>query len=149
MGSPILSDTPQASRLRELLAHHGASNAPISAANAWAAFKDYGREVFDLGGVDLLFQVGVYDFSGRPLFYFDPVCQFEQRDEGGEHDHYEQLHCELTCPPSEILGRTATNLWSFDYPTADAFFAAVEALPQFQIAVQQLGYAVAVRHEDV
>jgi hypothetical protein len=144
-----LSDTQQAIRLRELLARHGVSDTPASAVSAWAAFKDYGREVFGPESVGLLFQVGVYDFTGQPLFYFDPVCQFEQTDDEGEHDHYEQLHCELTCPPNEILGNTSASLWSFDYPTADAFFAAVEAMPEFQVAVQQTGYAVAVTHEDV
>lgn len=144
-----LSDTPQALRLRQLLARHGASDASVSAASAWAAFKDYGRKVFGPETVGLLFQVGVYDFSGQPLFYFDAVCQFEQTDDEGEHDHYEQLHCELSCPPNEILRSTRTNLWSFDYPTADAFFFAVEALPEFQIAVQQTGYVLAVTQEDV
>ena len=121
----------------------------MSAANAWAAFKDYGREVFGPENVGLLFQVGVYNFTGQPLFYFDPVCQFEQTDDEGEHDHYEQLHCELTCQPNEILSGTNANLWSFNYPTADAFFAAVEAMPEFQVAIQQTSYAVAVTHENV
>ena len=144
-----MSDTPQSLRLCELLAHHGAYETPVSAASAWAAFKDYGREVFGPGSVGLLFQVGVYNFTGQPLFYFDPVCQFEQTDDEGEHDHYEQLHCELTCPPNELLISTSANLWLFDYSTAEAFFAAVEALPEFQVAVQQSGYTVAVTHEDV
>jgi hypothetical protein len=144
-----LSHTPQSRRLRELLARHGVSDAPVSAANAWAAFKDFGREVFGPGSVGLLFQVGVYDFTGQPLFYFDPVCQFEQTDDEGEHDHFEQLHCELTCIPNETLSGTRANLWSFEYPTADAFFAAVESMPAFQLAVQQAGYALSVTHEDV
>ena len=144
-----MSDTPQSLRLRELLANHGVIEAPVSATKAWEAFKDYGREVFGPENVGLLFQVGTFDFTGQPLFYFDPVCQFEKTDDEGEHDHYEQLHCELTCSPNELLKSTNTNLWSFEYPTADAFFAAVEALPEFQVAVQQEGYALEVTHEDV
>jgi hypothetical protein len=140
---------PQASSLRELLVQHGALGPSVSAASAWAAFKAYGLEVFGPESVGLLFQVGVYDFSGKPLFYFDPVCQFEQTDDDGEHDHYEQLHCELTCEPTAVLQSASANLWSFDYPTADAFFAAVEALPEFHIAMQQPGYALAVTHETV
>ena len=85
-----LSNTPQALRLRDLLARHGVAEAPVSAASAWAAFKDFGREVFGLESVGLLFQVGVYDFTGQPLFCFDPVCQFEQTGDEGEHDHLEQ-----------------------------------------------------------
>jgi len=144
-----LPDTPQSLRLRELLASHGATDAPVSAASAWAAFKDYGREVFGPENVGLLFQVGTYDFTGQLLFYFDPVCQFEKVDDEGEHDHYEQLHCELTCTPNPTLNGTSANLWSFDYATADDFFAAVEAMPEFQVAIQQGSYAVTVTHEDV
>jgi hypothetical protein len=132
-----------------LLTLHGAAGPTVSASNAWAAFKAYGREVFGPDNVGILFQVGVYDFSGQPLFYFDPVCQFEQTDDEGEHDHYEQLHCELTCTPTDALHKATTNLWSFDFPTADAFFNAVEALPEFHIAVQQPRYSLAVTHEDV
>lgn len=144
-----MSDTPQAIRLRELLTQHGARGADVSPTIAWAAFKDYGREVFDSEGVGLLFQAGTYDFTGQLLFYFDSVCQFEQIDEEGEHDHYEQLHCELTCPPNDVLRDIRAASWSFNYPTADAFFAGVEALPEFQIAIQQASYALAVTHEDV
>ena len=144
-----MSDTPQATRLRALLKQHGAGDPPVVAATAWAAFKDYGREIFGQQGVGLLFQVGVYDFSGSPLFYFDLVCQFEQTDSEGEHDHFEQLHCELTCPPSETLKSASTNLWSFNFATADAFFRAVEALPEFQVATQQVKFDLVVYHEDV
>jgi hypothetical protein len=132
-----------------LLAQLDALGPSVSAASAWAAFKAYGREVLGPKSVHLLFQVGVYDFSGQPLFYFNPVCQFEQTDDDGEHDYYEQLHCELTCAPTDLLQSARTNLWSFNYPTADAFFAAVEALPEFHLAVKQPGYTLAVTHEDV
>ena len=104
----------------------------------------FGRE-----SVGLLFQVGTFDFTGHPLFYFDPVCQFEITDSDGEHDHFEQLHCELTCAPDASLSGVEASLWSFDCPTADAFFAAVEALPAFQVAVRRLDYHLSVSHEAV
>jgi hypothetical protein len=99
--------------------------------------------------VGLLFQVGTFDFTGRPLFYFDPVCQFEFTDPNGDHDHFEQLHCELTCSPDESLRGVEASLWSFGYPTADAFFAAVEALPAFQAAARRLDYNLSVSHDAV
>ena len=80
---------------------------------------------------------------------FDPVCQFEIRDAEGEYDHLEQLHCELTCPPTDALEDAQANLWSFDYPTADAFFSAVEDVPAFQLAIGQTGYSISVYHEEV
>ena len=144
-----MSDTPQAIRLRDLLKKQGAPGSSISGNAAWAAFKEYAREVFDREGVGLLVQSGVSDFTGSPLFYFDPVCQFEIRDAEGEYDHLEQLHCELTCPPTDALEDAQANLWSFDYPTADAFFSAVEDVPAFQLAIGQTGYSISVYHEEV
>ena len=96
-----------------------------------------------------MFQVGVFSFSGTPQFYFDPVCQFEVRDEHGEHDYFEQTHCELTCPVSDELTSVSRELWSFDFSSADAFYQAVEALPEFQVAMRQPRYEVNVSHERV
>ena len=144
-----MSSTPQAERLTALLHQHRAGHPSASGEAAWSAFKAFGREVLGPEGVGLLFQVGTFDFTGTPLFYFDPVCQFEVIDSDGEHDHFEQLHCELTCAPDASLSGVEASLWSFDYPTADAFFAAVEALPAFQATVRRMDYRLAVSHEVV
>ena len=143
-----MSSTPQAERLAALLRQHGVRNGSTQGIAAWSAFKAFGREVFGPQSVGLLFQLGTYSFSGTPLFYFDPVCQFEITDSDGEHDHFEQLHCEMTCTADDHLSKINASLWSFDFPTADAFFAAVEALPAFQAAAQA-NYSVAVTHEVV
>ncbi|WP_146745350.1 hypothetical protein [Dyella jiangningensis] len=144
-----MSVTAEVLRLREWLARQDVSESAITAASVWEAFKSYGREVFHVDGIGLLFQVGVFHFSGPRQFYFDPVVQFARLDEDGEHDHFEQLHCELTCAPTEALERTKAVLWSFDFSTADAFFAAVESLPEFRTAIQANGYALQVMHEIV
>ena len=144
-----MSSTPQAERLSALLDQNRVDRHSASGLAAWSAFKEFGREMFGPDTVGLLFQVGTFDFTGRPLFYFDPVCQFEITDSDGEHDHFEQLHCELTCVPDASLNGVEASLWSFDYPTADAFFAAVEALPAFQAAVRRLDYHLSVSHEAV
>lgn len=135
--------------LKTFLLQHGAIGPAVSALDAWAAFKYFGREVFDEKGVGLLFQVGVFSFSGEPLFYFDLVAQFEVVDDEGEHDHYEQTHCELTCPVSEVLHSIQRNLWSFDFATAEAFFQAVEALPEFHVSLSGFPYKVRAFHEVV
>ncbi|MCL1635656.1 hypothetical protein M2650_13590 [Luteimonas sp. SX5] len=144
-----MSSTPQEDRLVALLRQHGVDGQPVYGLAAWSAFKAYGREVFGPQSIGLLFQVGTYDFTGSPLFHFDPVCQFEITDADGEHDHFEQLHCELTCSPDAALSGMEASLWSFDYPTADAFFAAVEALPAFQASVERSDYTLSVSHETV
>lgn len=144
-----MSETAEVLRLREWLALEGVCESSMSAASVWEAFKSYGREVFHADGVGLLFQVGVFTFSGPRHFYFDSVVQFERLDEEGEHERFEQLHCELTCAPTEATDGTQAELWSFDYSTADAFFAAVESLPEFHAATQATGYALQVMHEIV
>lgn len=141
--------TPQEEQLLERLRRYGVSGIPVSAVAAWSGFKDYAREVFGLENVGLLFQVGTFSLGGTRLFYFDPVCQFEIVDQNAEHDHFEQLHCEMTCAANDDLLGVKATLWSFDYPSADAFFDAVEALPEFQAAIRQPGYNMAVSYEAV
>ena len=144
-----MSNTPQANRLVELLRQHGVGGQSAAGMAAWSAFKAYGREVFGSPGVGLLFQAGTYGFTGKPLFHFDPVCQFEIVDQDGEHDYFEQLHCEMTCQPDEASHGVSAELWSFGYDSADAFFAAVESLPAFRVAARRTDYTVSVTHEDV
>lgn len=144
-----MSSTPQAERLAALLDRHRVDHQSASGLAAWSAFREFGREMFGPDTIGLLFQAGTFDFTGRPRFYLDLVCQFEITGPDGEHDSFEQLHCELTCVPDASLRGIEASLWSFDYPTADAFFAAVEALPAFQVAVRRLDYHLSVGHEAV
>jgi hypothetical protein len=136
-------------KLLVALAQHGAAGPWVSALDAWRAFKHFGRSVKLEGGTGLLFQVGTYDFEGHRLFSFDPVCQFESVFPDGEHEGFEQLHCELTCPPTPELKGVAIELWSFAFPDVDAFYAAVEASPAFTVAVSQNNYRLRVSHECV
>lgn len=135
-------------RFASVMREHGVGET-ASGMTAWNAFKDYGYGAYGLPGVGLLFQAGSYEFSGATRFHFTPVCQFETTAPDGEHDHFEQLLCELTCPPRDELNGVQIVLWSFDYPSAEAFFAAVEATPEFRIAAAQLDYRVSIRHELV
>jgi len=135
-------------RLLELLAAKGISGSLGSPAAAWAAFKEFGREHFGSAGVGLLFQAGDYGF-GEPRFVCDPVCQFEVLDEEGQHDHFEQTHLEMSCDLSgDLKGQTA-ELWSFEFSSPEEFFAAVEALPEFQLAMKPKQYRLNVFHEEV
>ncbi|MER6778350.1 hypothetical protein ACFY3Y_39865, partial [Streptomyces sp. NPDC000656] len=55
-----------------------------------------------------------YAFSGRPMFTVDLTRQFDISDDGGEHDHYVQIHCELRyeCEPAlDVL--ESFNSWFF------------------------------------
>jgi hypothetical protein len=132
--------------LQAALSRHGAAGPWVSAAAAWEGFKEYARGLDLSEGTGLLFQVGTHSFGGRPLFYFNPVCQFQLLDADGEFEAFKQLQCELTCPPTPALEGVETNLWSFDFQGADAFFAAVEALPEFQRVVAQGNYRLQVSY---
>ncbi len=114
----------------------------------WSAFKVYGREIFGGEGVALLFQVGRWNASSGGDFYFDPVCQFEVADEDSEYSHYEQLHCEMTAGYSHELSGINETLWSFDYPSADAFFDVVEQLPGFRAAISNRYKSVDIYYEE-
>src|SRR5690606_7849869 len=106
-------------KLLRALTNHGARGPWVSPRDAWNAFKEYARQVELDGGTGLLFQVGTYDFSGRSLFYFDAVCQFEILDAEGEFESYEQLHCELTCQPDAATDGLEADLWSFEFVDCD------------------------------
>ncbi|MFI8963046.1 hypothetical protein ACIGO8_13080 [Streptomyces sp. NPDC053493] len=62
----------------------------------------------------MLFQYGTYAFSGRPMFTVALTRQFDISDDGGEDDHYVQIHCELRyeCEPAlDALGSFSS--WFF------------------------------------
>lgn len=141
--------TPEEKALVATLAQHGAQEPWGSALDAWRAFKDFARTVELADGTGLLFQVGTYAFEGPPRFHVDYVLQIESAAADGEHEGLEQLHCELTCPPTPEVDGVETDLWSFAYPTVDDYYAAVEALPEFEIAVRQGSYRLRVHREHV
>lgn len=91
---------------------------------AWSAFTRFARQRFATAPASdsdgLLFQYGTYAFSGRPMFTVDLARQFDIGDDGGQHDHYVQVHCELryACEPAlDALGRF--NSWFFHDAGAD------------------------------
>src|SRR5262245_16190206 len=72
----------------------------------WIVFKEFAEQRSDATGPEadgILYQSGVFDFSGRDEFYLDLVRQFEIVDSAGEHQRYEQLHCEFRFELTEEL----------------------------------------------
>lgn len=61
----------------------------------WETFKAFSKETVE-GEEDkeILFQCGVYDFTGEELFHFDFVRQFTVYEKD-DYSHMEQLHCEF------------------------------------------------------
>ncbi|WP_251028817.1 hypothetical protein [Bacillus sp. ISL-18] len=87
----------------------------------WDIFKGFCKEPVD--GEDdkeILFQCGVYDFTGEELFHFDFVRQFTVYDED-DYSNMEQLHCEFLFKPTDELRNLEVSEWSMDYDDIDDF----------------------------
>lgn len=96
----------------------------------------------------VLWQVGCYDFTGERLCYLDYVRQFKFTVDD-EFDHLEQLHLEFTAQPTEVLSGLRRDLWAFEYPSLAQYFADVESLPEFLIALTHSKWQVELRQERV
>jgi hypothetical protein len=118
-----------------MLRQRGLSEQQTDALLAWRLFKEFARVPVECWDDALLFQCGVYDFTGRDLFHFGFVRQFTFQQDG-EYDHMEQLDCSLLFEPDAELQHLKKEMWSYDFGSAEDFFAAVEALPEFDVALQ-------------
>ncbi|WP_169089553.1 hypothetical protein [Paenibacillus sp. PL91] len=58
--------------------------------NVWNTFKTFAKIDVECAESSLLFQCGVYNFTGTELFYFEFVRQFTIEEEG-EYSLMEQL----------------------------------------------------------
>lgn len=112
------------------------SEGAVDVLQVWEVFKSFAALLVECEGDLLLFQCGIFDFTGQEMFHFEFLRQFEiYIDE--EYDHMEQLHCEFLFEPNDELKNLETTLWSFDeetreeYPLED-FFQRVEGLNEFQ-----------------
>jgi len=139
--------------LGEMLAENGLDYSDPDPLLAWEVFKKFVQEPISDPGVTegVLFQCGVFKFTdeGEDLFYLDFVRQYWFSDSDGEYDHTEHVHCELKASPTPQLRRIETNLWAEECTPLQQFFSQVEALHEFQIAVQHRPYTLEVSHERV
>ena len=108
-----------------------------SVREVWQIFKSFSVVAVNCANDALLFQSGIYDFTGREWFYLDFVRQFGFEDEAGEHDHFEQLHCEFLYEPGQVLRNLETNLWSFQCDSFNDFFERVEKLEDFRVPIAE------------
>ncbi|WML44381.1 hypothetical protein [Neobacillus sp. PS3-40] len=101
--------------------------------NFWEAFKAFSKEAVEgEEEKEILFQCGVYDFTGNELFHFDFVRQFTVFEED-DHSHMEQLHCEFLYKPTSELKKLKVEEWSMDYDDIDNFLNHIESLREFKI----------------
>ncbi|KGK81027.1 hypothetical protein [Clostridium sp. HMP27] len=116
---------------------------------AWETFKKFSKVKIDCADDSLLFQCGVYEFTGKELFHFEFVRQFSI-EEGGEYDHIEQLMLTIYFKPNAELKELETNLWTYDFNSIDQFFNEVEKMDYFKIPIEKhVPFQAEVEQEEV
>ena len=115
----------------------------------WETFKNFCKEPVE-GEEDkeILFQCGVYDFTGEELFHFDFLRQFTVY-EGDEYSHMEHLHCEFLFKPTVELRKLEVSEWSMDYDDIDEFFIHIENLQEFKIPLNLKPIKSEIYQEEV
>ena len=81
---------------------------------------------------DLLFETGTYNFTGKKLFYFSLVRQFQYKS----GDEYIQLHLDICYTPSPATARICDTEWGsllegdfFDMVRSSTAYAKVKDQP--------------------
>ncbi len=143
----MMQITETEGQLKSMLASAGFDMSNPDPQVAWNVFKSFVQEPVECADDGVLFQCGA-SFS-KELFSLDFVRQFEIEDENGEYGHMEQLHCEFTCVSNDLLCNLQKNLWASDFDNLNEYFAAVENLSEFQIALSYKDWKCKVEQEGV
>jgi len=99
----------------------------------WETFKAFCKmSIEGEEAKEILFQCGVYDFTGEELFHFDFVRQFTIYEED-EYSRMVQIHCEFLFKPTNELCKLEIEEWSMDYEDIDDFFNHIENCQEFKI----------------
>lgn len=112
----------------------------------WDVFKEFAKEeVIDEEEKAILFQCGVYNFTGENLFYFDFVRQFTDEVSG-----IQQLHCEFVFEPIEELKKLEASEWYFESEgEIEDFFKHIECLTEFKLPLNYTPSKLNIYQEQV
>lgn len=134
---------------KELLKKHGFDKKKPDLLTGWTVFKKMSAQPFDCAGDSLLFETGVYDFTGEALYYISLVRQFTI-DVDGEYDYLEQLHLEFTYQPEECLKDQKTIIQTYDFDDDfQMFFEAVEKAEAFLLPQEMIPAGVEIYMDEV
>jgi hypothetical protein len=136
-------------QLRMMLVAAGFDGQNPEPSVAWETFKSFVREPFDCADDGVLFECGVFNFTGEDLFYLEFVRQFSFDDDAGEYERMEQLHCTFTRLPTAELFTIQKNLWAYEFASLDEYFAAIENLQEFHIAMSQSQWKFELKQGEV
>ncbi|MEV0068003.1 MULTISPECIES: hypothetical protein [unclassified Amycolatopsis] len=123
----------------------------LSAQQAWAAFLDFAALRFDLpdepDADGLLYQFGVYDFTGEPAFHLDPTRQLALREE-----QYVQVHLDIrfALDPSLVaLGRHTEWWFSEDDTAVDDWAGAISLRPEWSVLNQLKPTSIDIYQDEI
>ena len=113
----------------------------------WTVFKQFVQEPVECSNDGVLFECGVFGSTGQKRLSFDLTRQF-CIDVDEEYHHMIQLRCTFWgVPATETTAALQTHLWAYDFETLADYFAAVEAMKEFQLAVMQKGWSFTLIQE--
>lgn len=115
---------------------------------AWRAFLAFATVQVDVADDALLFECGIYGFTGRDLVHWTLTRQFTH-EVRGEYEGMEQLSLTLLYEPTEALREVETNLWSYDFAGLDEWRDAVQALPAFAAVAGQQPVGSEIEQSEV
>lgn len=139
-------------RLRQRLIEAGINLDNLTFLATWRVFKQFAIEAVDTASDGLLFQSGIYRFTGPERFTVGFLRQFEVLYENGDHDHFEQLSCEfLFVPTDEVRALGSHTLWCFpsDGESIADWCEEVEGSIEFQSAARLMPSQATVLQEVV
>ncbi len=112
---------------------------PIDCKKAWAAFKSFSKQLLthvthesNCTDFALLWETGVYNFTGEWFFNYSMTAQFSY-EINGEYSHMEQLHFIIYFEPNDLLYDLEDCIWSYDFENFDEFFECIESTESFEI----------------
>lgn len=113
----------------------------------WNEFKSFAK--IDVDGEEekaILFQCGVFNFTGKRLFYYDFVRQFTDQEDG----HIQQLHCEFVFEHIKELKKLEASEWYFETDgEIEDFFKEIENFDEFKIPLRHTPLRFNLYQEEV
>ena len=104
-------------RLRQLLDESAVSGGHVSPAEVLDVFQAFADETVACTSDSILFEWGVFAFTGQPLIHVSWVRQFCIDQPSADDPELWQVHCELLHEPTESFSRIGgSHLWSDQFP---------------------------------
>lgn len=152
---PAVADA--VSVFQRLLADAGSAPGELTAELAFGVFGAFAAQRFataQFPEVDgLLYQYGIYAFTGQDMFHLDLTRQFELVDDAGEHEGHVQFHCTLHYRPDpELAALGRHDQWWFhdsDHRPLQTWLAAIRARPEWALLQVRRPSSVAISSEDI